>query len=76
MDDRVDEREASLQRLPTPYSLALRLRDAGVASAVICTYLSIEPEALPTFLEIAEAKLAAARDTSARMMNAGSGQHH
>ena len=59
MNGQIDEREAGLRRLPTSYSLALRLRDAGVDDSVICTYVSIEPEALPTLLELAEAKLAA-----------------
>jgi hypothetical protein len=62
MDGKIDEREAGLRRLPTPYSLALRLRDAGVDDAVICTYVAVEPEGLPTLLEIAEAKLAATRN--------------
>jgi hypothetical protein len=54
------DREVRLQRLPTRYSLALRLRDAGVSDAVICTYLEIEPEGLPTLLALAQAKYAAA----------------
>ena len=49
----VSEREVRLQRLPLRYSLALRLRDAGVNDAVICTYLEIEPEGLPTLLALA-----------------------
>ncbi|WP_343601124.1 hypothetical protein [Mycobacterium sp.] len=36
--------EAALRRLPDAHSLALRLRDAGVADEVICGYLQIEPE--------------------------------
>lgn len=43
-----------------PYSLALRLRDAGVAREVVCEYLSVEESALDGFYRIAEAKLAAA----------------
>ena len=55
----VSEREVRLQRLPVRYSLALRLRDAGVNDDVICIYLEIEPEGLPTLLALAEAKYAA-----------------
>ncbi len=61
MDDGITEREARLRRLPNPYSLALRLRDAGVDDDLICSYLTLEPEALPTFLRLAEAKLIAVR---------------
>ena len=60
--DGISQREVRLQRLPARYSLALRLRDAGVNDAVICTYLEIEPEGLPTLLALAEAKYAAAGD--------------
>jgi hypothetical protein len=59
MDDGITDREARLRRLPNPYSLALRLRDAGVDDDLICSYLTLEPEALPTFLRLAEAKLTA-----------------
>jgi hypothetical protein len=59
MDDGIADREARLRRLPNPYSLALRLRDAGVDDDLICSYLTLEPEALPTFLRLAEAKLTA-----------------
>jgi hypothetical protein len=61
MDDGITEREAALRRLASPYSLALRLVDAGVEDHLICTYLTVEPEALPTLLRLAEARLAAAR---------------
>ncbi len=60
MDESRDPREAALQLLPASYSLALRLRDAGVADAVICDYLDVEPEGLATLLQVAAAKLAAA----------------
>lgn len=40
-------RRAALDRLPLPYSEALRLRDAGVADRVIAEILGIEPEAEP-----------------------------
>ncbi|MGW4534890.1 hypothetical protein ACWEOI_28485 [Nocardia sp. NPDC004340] len=60
MNDSVDPREAALRRLPTAYSLALRLREAGVEPDLICEYLGIEPEALAPLLDIAEAKLTCA----------------
>jgi hypothetical protein len=65
MDDALTERETALRRLPNPYSLALRLRDAGVDDTLICTYLAIQPEALPALLRLAEAKLAAVRPSAA-----------
>ncbi|MEO3758645.1 hypothetical protein ABGB19_10230 [Mycobacterium sp. B14F4] len=49
-----------LQRLPLPYATALRLRDEGIADDVIAERVGIEPETLPTFMRVAEAKLAAA----------------
>nr|WP_231496689.1 hypothetical protein [Rhodococcus sp. UNC363MFTsu5.1] len=60
MDDPLDPREAALRQLPLPYSLALRLRDAGVTDELLCDYLSIERDALPALLSLAQAKLAAA----------------
>lgn len=51
--------EAALRRLPDAHSLALRLRDAGVANEVICGYLRIEPEGLDSVFELAGQKLAA-----------------
>ncbi|WP_072951776.1 hypothetical protein [Rhodococcus koreensis] len=57
-------REQALRRLPQPYSLALRLRDAGVAEDQMCTYLDIDVHALPPLLEIADAKLTAALRTT------------
>jgi hypothetical protein len=54
---RPEDREAALRSLPESHSLALRLTDAGVADEVICAYLDIEPECLPTFLELARRKL-------------------
>ena len=55
------EREQVLRRLPLPYSLALRLRDAGVAAEVICVYLNVERAALDGFYRIAEAKFIVAQ---------------
>jgi len=51
--------EAALRRLPDAHSLALRLRDAGVADEVICGYLRIEPEGLDSVFELAHQKLQA-----------------
>jgi hypothetical protein len=63
MADELSERERALRRLPLPYSLALRLRDADVGADVICEYVNIEPAALDGFYRIAEAKLLAAQKT-------------
>lgn len=49
--------EAALRSLPEAHSLALRLADAGVADDVICGYLLIERECLPTLLDLARRKL-------------------
>jgi len=61
MAKQYDVREWALRRLPLPYSLALRLREAGVADQVICEYLRIEVAALPGLYRLAEAKLVAAQ---------------
>jgi hypothetical protein len=42
------------------YSLALRLRDAGIAPDVVCEYIGIEVDALDGLYRMAEAKLKAA----------------
>jgi hypothetical protein len=58
-----DARRAdSLQRLPLPYATALRMRDAGIADDVIAECIGVEVDALPNFMRVAEAKLAAASD--------------
>jgi hypothetical protein len=62
MADQLDAREHALRTVPLPYSLALRLRDAGVAAEVISEYLDVEEAALDGVYQIAEAKLAAALD--------------
>jgi hypothetical protein len=54
-----DPRAEALLRLPVSYSLALRLRDAGLSQELIAECLGIEPEALGPLLVVAEAKLAA-----------------
>lgn len=50
-----------MRALPLPYSLALRLRDAGVAPDAICEYLDVDMSSLSGLYRIAEAKLAAAQ---------------
>ncbi len=59
MADELSAHEQALRRLPLPYSLALRLRDAGVAREVICEYVDLEEAALDRFYRVAEAKLVA-----------------
>ena len=49
-----------MYRLPLPYATALRLRDAGIADDVIAERVGVDLDALPTFMRVAEAKLAAA----------------
>lgn len=51
-----------LARLPLPYATALRLRDAGMADEVIAERVGVDLDALPTFMRLAEAKLAAASE--------------
>lgn len=62
MADVLSEREEALRKLPLPYSLALRLRDAGVAREVICEYIGVENVALDGIYRIAEAKLIALQE--------------
>lgn len=54
------DRDDALDRLPLPYSVALRLRAAGVEDTVIAECVGVEPEGLQPLLAIAHAKLAAA----------------
>ncbi len=58
--DNLSAHEVALRRLPLPYSLALRLRDAGVAPEVVCEYLGVDEAALSSLYRLAEGKLAAA----------------
>jgi hypothetical protein len=51
-------RAEAIRRLPGAYSLALRLRDAGLDDDLIAECLAVEPEALELLLAVAEAKLA------------------
>jgi hypothetical protein len=64
MADEFSQRERALRRLPLPYSLALRLRDAGISADVICLYLDVEAAALDGLYRIAEAKLLAAQNVT------------
>jgi hypothetical protein len=64
--DEPSERERALRKLPLPYSLALRLRDAGVAPELICEYVGIEEEAMHGIYRVAEAKLLTARELLTR----------
>ena len=52
--DEPHEREQALRKLPLSYSLALRLRDAGVAPEMICEYVGVEEAALPGLYRIAD----------------------
>jgi hypothetical protein len=61
MADEISQRERALRRLPLPYSLALRLRDAGVDVDVICQYVNVEQAGLASLYRMAEAKLVAAQ---------------
>jgi hypothetical protein len=60
----LSEREQALRRLPLPYSLALRLRDAGVAADVICQYVNVEQAALDGLYRMADAKLLTAQNAT------------
>jgi len=62
--DELTSHESALRKLPLPYSLALRLRDAGVAPEVISEYVGVDEAALDGVYRIAEAKLSAAEDRS------------
>ncbi|OBI98032.1 hypothetical protein [Mycobacterium asiaticum] len=62
MAEGLSKREQALRKLPLPYSLALRLRDAGAAREVICEYVGVEDEALDGVYRLAEAKLIALQE--------------
>jgi hypothetical protein len=61
MAEELSARESALRKLPPPYSLALRLRDAGVAPEMIAEYVGVEDAGLPGLYRLAEAKLRAAQ---------------
>lgn len=54
-----DSRRAAIDRLPLPYSSALRMRAAGISCDLIAECIGVEPEAMQTLMRLAEAKLAA-----------------
>jgi hypothetical protein len=58
--DELSVREQALRKLPLPYSLALRLRDAGIAGEVVCEYVGVEEAALGGVYRLAEEELDAA----------------
>jgi len=60
--DELSSHESALRKLPLPYSLALRLRDAGVAPEVVSEYVGVDEAALEGVYRIAEAKLNAAEN--------------
>jgi hypothetical protein len=62
----LDVHECALRRLPLPYSLALRLRDAGVAPEVVCEYVGVEQAALDGVYRMAEAKFKAAVESQSK----------
>ena len=64
MADHLSSHESALRQLPLPYSLALRLRDAGVAREVVSEYVGVDEAALDGVYRIAEAKLSAAENRS------------
>ena len=66
VDDQLSSHESALRKLPLPYSLALRLRDAGVAPEVVSEYVGVDEAALEGVYRIAEAKLSAAEQSRAR----------
>jgi hypothetical protein len=60
VSDELTPHESALRKLPLPYSLALRLREAGVAPEVVSEYVGVDEAALAGVYRIAEAKLSAA----------------
>jgi hypothetical protein len=65
--------EGALRKLPLPYSLALRLRDAGVAPEVVSEYVGVDEDALDGVYRIAEAKLRSAREATGCVTTSMSG---
>jgi hypothetical protein len=67
VSDELSDREQALRKLLLPYSLALRLRDAGVAAEVI----GVKEAALQSVYRIAKAKLTALPNGSRCSRNEG-----
>jgi hypothetical protein len=63
--DELSSHERALRKLPLPYSLALRLRDAGVPPELVSEYVGVDEAALDGVYRIAEAKLSAAEQSLA-----------
>jgi DNA-directed RNA polymerase specialized sigma24 family protein len=60
----IDVRRANaLRRLPLPYAKALQMRDTGRSDEAIAEAVGVDLDALPTFMRIAKAKLAAELQT-------------
>jgi hypothetical protein len=59
------EREQAISELPTLHAVALRLRDDGADPHTIAVAVGLEEEQVPTFLSIAERKLARLEEASA-----------
>jgi len=64
--DKNGDRENALRKLPLPYSLALRLRDAGLAPEVISEYVGVDETAIEGVYRLAEAKLTALQERTRR----------
>ena len=62
MADDLTTRERALRTIPLPYSLALRLRDAGVAPDVVSEYIDVDECGLDSLYRVAEAKFVSARE--------------
>ena len=60
------DRQSAIERLPQTYATALVLRDRGFDDAAIAAALSLELEAIPVLLGVAEEKLAALTDENER----------
>lgn len=59
------ERERVLRRPPWLYSMALRVRDAGISDELIRQFVDIEPTALDRLYRIAEMTFLAAQTAEA-----------
>jgi hypothetical protein len=62
MVDELGERGQALRRPPLPHSLALRLRDAGIAADVICQCVNVERAPSRAFIASPGPKLLAAQE--------------
>jgi DNA-directed RNA polymerase specialized sigma24 family protein len=51
-------REEALARLPLPYAVALRMRDAGASDELVADALGIDGHTVASLLTLADAKLA------------------